>query len=117
MRATIAIIEPHPQIRPLFSELLNDLGYRVLFHTGRFSEFVLLVDPDAPPQVCINDTNYRDMYGFCHSKCIKENFIQSKTIIHSNDPSDMVYQAFKNIDVVDYYVDKCSGLEALQRAI
>ncbi|MCJ8208083.1 response regulator [Mucilaginibacter sp. RS28] len=117
MKATIAILEPHPQIRPLLSELLVNLEYRVLFHADRFEQFILMIDPENPPQVCILDTNPKDMNGFDYSRWIKANFPRSSTVIYSNDLCETVFHKFKSSNVADFYVDKSRGLDYLRRAI
>ncbi len=118
MKTSIAILEPHDQIRDVITALLTDMGYHICLQTGKIFDFFNIIGSiDDLPDVCIIDVNPYDMKGFDISRQIKEKYLGVKTILYSNDLNEQVLHKFENNKVADFYVDKKTGSEMLQRAI
>jgi DNA-binding NarL/FixJ family response regulator len=97
MKATVAITDDHILLRNGLANLLQELGYNVLFQADHGKQMMEQFKIHPAPQVMLMDINMPQMDGYQATKWLKENHPSVKVLVLSMlDDETSVIRMFQN---------------------
>ena len=97
MSAKIVLVDDHVLLRKGLADLVNNLGFTVLYEANNGKEFCEKLKPDNLPDLVLLDINMPQMDGYETSLWLKKNYPDIKILALSmHDDENAVIRMLKN---------------------